>query len=468
VARPPVRNVLLLLTDQHRASATGYAGDPLASTPHLDRLAARAAVFTGAHTPAPVCVPARQSLITGRYPHAHGALTNAQFLASDEVTLGHVAADAGLATGAIGKMHFAGSERHYGFRERWDYEDYAREQPLAAGDAACGMAHRGCYGARTEGRALPTGPDTNPIDRAYLAGPSPFPAEAHVESYVTRESIRFMERHRDERFLLVCSYFKPHDPMLPPAQFWERYAGRDIPLPDRTDSARETVAVGERRRRRMLGVEAFGDDEWRDAIRGYYGNLAFVDQEIGAVLGALDALGLRDDTLIIYTSDHGELLGARGGHAGKGVFYDAAWRVPLLVSHPHLHRAAGEAGAGGGGTAAPALAGLVDLVDLFPTVAEAAGLPLPAGRHGVSLVDALAGAAPAARDHVSSQFHLRDAARPDYGVRTADWKLAHYEPDDEQLFDLRRDPAETVNVYDRHPEQVARLRALLAQDLALA
>src|SRR5687767_15777859 len=89
----PVRNVLLILTDQHRASACGYAGDALAHTPHLDALARQGVVFTGAHTPSPVCVPARQSLITGRYPHAHGALTNAQYLSPQEVTLGHVAAE---------------------------------------------------------------------------------------------------------------------------------------------------------------------------------------------------------------------------------------------------------------------------------------------------------------------------------------------------------------------------------------
>ncbi|HEX2513161.1 MAG TPA: sulfatase-like hydrolase/transferase, partial [Chloroflexota bacterium] len=116
----PVRNVLLILTDQHRAAAAGYAGDPVARTPHLDALARRSAVFSAAHTPAPLCVPARQSLITGRYPHAHGATGNNRPLNPGETTLAHLAAAHGMATGAIGKMHFVGPDRHHGFAQRWD------------------------------------------------------------------------------------------------------------------------------------------------------------------------------------------------------------------------------------------------------------------------------------------------------------------------------------------------------------
>ena len=456
VAAPDhVRNVLLILTDQHRASACGYAGDALAHTPHLDRLAKEGVLFAGAHTPSPVCVPARQSLITGRYPHAHGAMTNAQFLGPHEVTLGHVAAEAGMATGAIGKMHFAGPERHYGFYERWDYEDYARAEPLAAGDAASGMAYRDRYGERAPGHDLPTLPATNPLDRAYWAGPSPFPAERHAEAYVTRESIRFLERHKDERFLLVCSYFKPHDPMTPPADYWALYEGREIPVPARFPDAALPAAM--RARRRVLGVEGFGEAEWREAIRGYYGNLAFVDAEIGKVLAALMGLGLTDETLVIYTSDHGELLGDphHGGHAGKQVFYDAAWRVPLLVRH---------AGLSAGGRASPALA---DLVDLFPTIAEAAGLPLPVTTHGTSLMPVLTGQRERVRDHVFSQLHARNATRPHYAVRTEDWKLALYEPGEEQLFNLRNDPEERKNVSARHADRVGELQRLLEADLAL-
>ena len=455
-AAAPARNVLIILTDQHRASAAGFAGDPLAQTPHLDALAARGAVFTQAYTPAPLCVPARQSLLTGRYPHAHGATGNALPMRSGEITLGHLAAAHGMATGAIGKMHFIGPDRRQGFAARWDFADYAREQPLAAGDAASGMAYRDCYGRRSPGSDLPTLPATNPLDRAYLAGPSPFPAEAHVEAYVTREAIRFLERHRHEPFLLVCSYFKPHDPMAPPAPFWERFAQVEIPLPQPPPA--EEVPQAVRRFQRALGVEGFGEPEWRAAVRGYYGNLAFVDEEIGKVLAALDGLGLRDETLVVYTSDHGEMAGALP-LAGKLCFYDAAWRVPLVISDPSLP--AGEAR----GTMLPALA---SLVDLFPTVAEASGLPLPPGRHGVSLLGLVRGEAAAPRDHVFGELHMRGATRPYYAVRTAEWHLARYEPGEAHLFDLRHDPEQRHNLFTRWPEQVAALEQLIAQHAALS
>ena len=455
----PIRNVLVVLTDQHRASAAGYAGDLLAETPALNGLAAEGVVFGGAHTPSPVCVPARQSLITGRYPHAHGALTNGQYLGAGEMTLGHLASAAGMVTGAIGKMHFSGTERHYGFRDRWDYEDYARVEPEAAGDAASGMAYKGRYGERATGEELPTLRATNPLDRAYLAGPSPFPAERHVEAHIALESIQFLERHRDERFLLVCSFFKPHDPMMPPPEYWERYATREIPLPER-DGDDEEVPAAMRRRRGVLGVEGFGDDEWRDAVRGYYGNLAYVDAQIGTVLAALEALGLKDETLVVYASDHGELIGKRR-EAGKQVFYDEAWRVPLIVAHPQV--AAARRGA--------TVSGLVDLVDVLPTIAEAAGLSRPVGApavQGISLMGMVEGNQEAVRDHVFSQLHGRPGAAtgPYYGVRTEDWKLALYEPGEEQLFDLRNDPDERRNVYGEHPEEVVLLRRTLERDLA--
>ncbi len=451
---PAVRNVLLILTDQHRAGAAGFAGDPFASTPHLDALARRAAVFTAAHTPSPVCVPARQSLLTGRYPHAHGALSNRTPLNPGETTLGHLAAAHGMATGAIGKMHFVGPDRHHGFAERWDYDDYARLQPEAAGDAASGMASRGRYGVRADGTPLPTLPATNPLDHAYLGGPSPFPAERHVESYVTRESIRFLEAHRHEPFFLVSSYFKPHDPMAPPSPFWERFAEAGIPVPGARAGAGPGAPRAVQRMQQLLAVDALSDEAWLAAARGYYGNLAFVDAEIGRLLDALDALGLAGDTLVVYTSDHGEMIGARE-YAGKLCFYDEAWRVPLLVAWP---------GNPSPGRTAPALA---DLVDLFPTIAAAAGLPLPPARHGVSLWPLLGGEVEAARDHVFSQFHVPWATRPCYGVRTLEWKLALYDPGDEQLFDLGADPAERHNRFAQEPQRAAMLQRLLARDLAL-
>jgi arylsulfatase A-like enzyme len=180
-----------------------------------------------------------------------------------------------------------------------------------------------------------------------------------------------------------------------------------------------------------------------------------VDAEIGKLLAALDALGLAADTLVLYTSDHGEMIGARE-LVGKLCFYDAAWRVPLLIAHPRL------------APAGRAVTGLADLVDLFPTAAEAAGLPPPPGRHGVSLWPLLRGDAAAVRDHVFAELHLPWASRPYYGVRTERWKLARYEPGEEQLFDLVNDPDERTNLIAQAPERAGELQGLIERDRVLS
>ncbi len=443
------------MTDQHRPTAGGWLGDPWVQTPHLDALAARGTVFERAHTPAPVCVPARQSLLTGRLPHAHGATGNALPMHSSERTIAHLAQDAGFATGAVGKMHFIGSDQHQGFATRWDIEDYYALEPEACGDAASGMAAPGCFGkyipGQLEGSAV-EGPNPMRVhDGNYDGRPSPFPAERHLEAHVTRQAVRFLEEHRDERWVLWCSYWKPHAPYTPPLEDWERYASLSLPVPDATGEELAALPEHLRRFRQATGVEHLDADGWRRCLAGYYGCVSFVDREAGTVLDALDALGLREDTLVIFTADHGEMMGAHSLLA-KSNFYDESWRVPLIVSHPARQATPGRTQA------------LACLTDLFPTIAESLDLPIPENVHGHSLLPVVTRERDTVRDHVFSELHVRGG--PYYGVRDSGWKLARYH-DQTQLFDLRADPEERNNVASEAPEQVSRLQAMLEQDTAL-
>jgi choline-sulfatase len=148
-----------------------------------------------------------------------------------ERTIAHLAKEAGFATGAIGKMHFIGSDQHQGFDARWDILDYYALERQACGDAASGMAAPGCYGKYVPGEEGSVAGGPNPMfvhHGNYDAQPSPFPAAHHVEACTTREAVRFMEEHRHERWMLWCSYFKPHAPYTPPVEDWERYAA--LPL----------------------------------------------------------------------------------------------------------------------------------------------------------------------------------------------------------------------------------------------
>lgn len=342
VASDTVRNVLVIMTDQHRYTAGGWLGDPWVQTPQLDALAAGGTVFERCYTPSPVCVPARQSLLTGRLPHAHGALGNGAPMRQGERTIAHLAQEAGFATGAMGKMHFIGPDQHQGFAERWDIAQYVALEPDAAGDAASGMAAPGCYGRYLPGRegSVPDGPNPMLIQHGnYDARPSPFPAARHVEAYTTREAVRFLERHRHERWMLWCSYWKPHAPYTPPQEDWDAYASRPLPVPAVDDDLLSGLPAHLRAFRERTGVGRIGEEGMRRCIVGYYGAVGFVDRLAGEVLGALEALGLLDETLVIFVSDHGEMPGAHG-LLSKSNFYEAAWRVPLIVSHP-AHRGAG-------------------------------------------------------------------------------------------------------------------------------
>jgi choline-sulfatase len=448
-----VRNILVLLSDQHRYSAGGWAGDPWVQTPHLDALAARGTPFGRAYTPSPLCVPARESLLTGRYPGRAGAPGNAGATLAGGRTFGHLASDAGMATGAVGKMHFLGPDRHRGFATRWDVADYFALEPEACGDAASGMAAPGCYGRYASGLegSHPDGPNPMRVrDGNYAAGPSPFPAARHVESHITREAIRFMEANRAARWVLWCSYFKPHAPYTPPLEDWARYADLPLPVPEADAAELATLPAHLRAFRRTTGLEALDAPALRRCLAGYYGNVTYLDRQIGAVLGALDALGLREETLIVYSSDHGDMVGDHGLLA-KSNFYEASWHIPLIVSHPaHQH----------GG---PRPAALASLIDLLPTLAGAAGLPVPAGVHGVSLLPVVAGERPAVRDHVYGMLRLpRGTHQAAFDGR---WKLVRY-ADTTHLFDLATDPLERHNRIADAPGEAARLAALIDRDAA--
>lgn len=365
-----------------------------------------------------------------------------------ERTIAHLAQDAGFATGAIGKMHFIGSDQHQGFRARWDVLDYFAAEPAACGDAASGMAAPGCFGKYTPGEEGSVAGGPNPMrthNGNYDAQPSPFPADRHFEAYTTREAIRFLEEHQDERWLLFCSYVKPHAPYTPPAEDWERYASLPLPVPPVDKEDLDALPAHLKQFRNATGVAELDEEGMRRCIAGYYGCITFVDREIGKVLTSLDTMGLRDETLVIFTSDHGDMMGAHGLLA-KSNFYEESWHVPLIVSHPEY---------GGQNARTDALA---CLTDLFPTIAEALGLPVPANLHGRSLLPVIAGRQEGVRDHVYSELHVRDGRFA--GVFDGQWKLAVY-TDMEQLFNLAHDPQERRNLVDDAPEEANRLRRFI-------
>ncbi len=424
--RPQVPNILIIIGDDHVAGTLGIDGDPRQATPRLDRLARQGVRFPRAFCNAPLCTPSRQSFITGLYPHAVGVTALTTPLPATAVTLGDRLAALGYATGAIGKMHF-NSSAHHGFRERIDTPEWL--DALARGRLPGGKPPR------------PFRPFVDPA-RVWLnadhrdAGE---PAAAMEATFFADQAAAFIDHHKDEPFLLVVGFHEPHAPFGFPREYAGRFTPASFSVPALTEHDRRVQP------REFRGLTAA---DQRGIQAAYFTSLAFLDQQVGRVLDALDTAGRAEDTIVVYLGDNGYLLGQHGRFE-KNVLLDPAVRVPLLVRWPD-HLPAGRV-----------VTDMVELVDLVPTLLDLAGLPRPEGLHGRSLVPLLKGEPGAkGREFVFSEYLPNGEAM----IRSGRFKLivgrgekysdpfhSAHAPSGPylHLFDLRVDPGETTDVGER-------------------
>ena len=441
-ARRP--NVLLLLTDQHAPLVSGFAGDPIVRTQALDAIAADAVQFDTALCASPVCTPSRMCLMTAKEAHRCAAWNNHWVIFPEHVTWpGHFAAH-GYRTCLVGKMHFGGADQMQGFQHR------------PYGDLRHGLGHQ-----------------IDPIDffpvyaGASGAGVTEIPESLLQENVVTRESLAFLLEHHDSQpdtpWFLCASYSRPHSPFTAPGRYIRRYRDRVPPaelpagFPDGLDDYARRCFADE------VGEELTAEQQLR-AREAYYACVDFVDDCIGELMRGLDAAGLLDDTIVIYTSDHGEMAGHHGLW-GKTVHFEPSVGVPLLMSGPGI--APGRAR-----VAHPA-----SLLDLFPTTCALAGLPIPPELDGVDLgpllADPAGGAAPR-RYAPSAYYAYGNRVRGLQGdtrqiephqamrlVRDPEWKYVEVEGGRPVLFDMRGDPGETTNLA-ADPRQAERCRQMRA------
>lgn len=423
-----IRNVLFIIGDDHAAYALGAYGNRFVRTPHLDRLAARGMRFDRAYANSPVCTPSRQSMLTGKLPHAAGVTLLSTPLAESQLTLAEHLKQSGFRTGAIGKMHFVDESRRHGFDERIDTAEYRRH--LAA----------------TPPRRPPADVKVKPPWRPFRdpariwlnAEGLPvgvYDAESEGE-YFARQAIEFMQAHRDDRFCLWLGFHEPHSPFDFPIEYARRYDPARVALP----------RVGPEDDRWIPEIfRDLTDDEKRGITAAYYTSVEYLDTKVGLVLDALRQLGLEESTLVIYLGDNGYLLGHHGRFE-KHTMWEPAVRVPLMISHPGL-RARGRA-----------TEALVELRDLAPTITGLLGLPPLPGAQGESLIPLLEGQTTRHRAFAFSEYLEDNAAM----VRSAEWKFVYSSgrhdlalgyatgrgPSgrDERLYHLSADPEEFHNV----------------------
>ncbi|TNF86206.1 MAG: choline-sulfatase [Gammaproteobacteria bacterium] len=417
-------NILVIQADQLAANAIGAYHNPVAKTPNIDSLAAGGAVFDAAYTNFPLCAPSRFSMMSGQLASTIGAYDNGAEFPASIPTLVHYLRHLGYQTCLVGKMHFIGPDQLHGFEQRLTTDIYP-------GDF--------CWtGDWTEVRPK-FGNDVVTFTDAGICKRNVQIEYDDEVCHRARRKLYDLARARDERpFLLFTSFTHPHDPFQCRQEHWDRFAHDDIGMPT-VDTAQADMDPYSLRLIAQYGLKDGPPSprQVRVARHAYYGSVSYVDDLVGELLAVLKDTGLLDNTVILLTTDHGELLGEHGLWYKKSFFEDAC-RIPLIVSHPQIEARRIDAN--------------VSLVDLLPTLLEIAGdekqQSLVEEVAGQSLWPLVTGSSPEAGRPVYAENLAEGATTPLLMVKRGRIKYVYSAVDKDQLFDLEHDPHETINQID--------------------
>ncbi len=360
-------NILLIQTDQHNPHIAGFAGDPFVQTENLDRLAGDGMSFDAAYCQTPLCSPSRLSLLAGRWVSNCGGWSNGAVRDLEQETIPSWLSKHGYTTATVGKMHIAGGDQTHGYQHR-PYGDlvpciYPAHQPDPPGSWKDGQWNNHAVG------------------RFPFAGPMEIPESLTMDQVVTIESLawilEFADGNPDAPWFFHASFSRPHFPLTAPGRYVRRYLESDLQAPPLPSGYPDDLHPHDRFTVDDFNLLRFSMEEHRRAVACYYACVDYVDDCIGSLIEGLSRAGCLDNTYIVYTSDHGDMVGEHGLW-WKRSYYEASARIPLLISGPGIGR--------GGRDAAP-----VELVDLFPTFCEWAGIDVPEGLDGESLTSLLDG-----------------------------------------------------------------------------
>lgn len=478
-------NVLLITSDQQHWNTIGLE-NPEIRTPNLDRLAREGMLFHRAYCPNPTCTPTRASIITGQYPSQHGAWSLGTKLMEDRHTVGEDFRAAGYRTGLVGKGHFSQWFSQPGYRSLEDGEfrndpEFMRDFDETTYGFEVHEAHRCWVGKDAETCHEKWLDERGPKDwRARLPGkksgcfPSEWPLdeELHYNAFISERTNRLLDlyRGRGENFFLWASFNDPHPPYTTPAPWSTMYDPKRVPLPEGPQAGEHDRNPPHFRMTQEENPDFSGYEEngifnhgmhrhhrWRDpeylgrVVASYYGMISFMDHHIGRILDRLDALGLTENTLVMFTSDHGHLFGHHGLDAKGPFHYEDMIRVPFLARCP---------GQIPGGQTSEAL---LNLVDLAPTSLGWCGLEVPLRMTGLNETPVFKGEIDHLREstvvenrHQPTAIHLKTLV-------TGRYKLTvYYRQPYGELFDLKEDPQEQRNRWD-DPDYAARKAALMRE-----
>ena len=467
-------NILVIMTDQQRATASHLYGNTCCETPSMARLADEGVLFENAISPHPLCVPCRVSFWTSQFPHAHGARRNQTLMPQGATHAFQLWKDAGYTTGLISKNHCFEQEQDLALFDVWNDISHGGNNPDQIRGMEWWRPQEGRERVREAFRGM------QPQNPRFAYGTTDLPLEDQSSGLIAGQTVRFLEKHRDEPFALWVSFPDPHEPWLVAEQYAAMFPADKIDLPPWREGEFDDDRAPERNRAlyKMVGV---ADDDMEDVygvMGAYFGMVRFMDDCLGQILDAVEGLGLKENTIVVFCSDHGDFMGEHRMQCKGGVFYDSLTRVPLIISWP------GQVAAG---TRDNSMANLIDVV---PTLLQLQGIAAPRSMHGESLptvTDAVprdatfseygAGgplftmadleryAQPWGRKTLIDSLQWREAAGRCKMVRTREWKYVH-DPmgDRDELYDLVNDPWELENVVDaeQNRDALAAMRLRLA------
>ena len=467
--KPP--NFLLITSDQQRADAVGYA-NPVVKTPNLDALAAMGVAYDRGYTCNPVCTPARVSILTGEYPSRHGCYTIGTGLPEDYPTIPRMLSAAGYFTAICGKAHFQPCAREplgetgsfeappktldFDFWRSWSGPYYGFEHArLAIGHSWEQHAHGMHFGLWLRERGVDVEKHFSKEYTGY--GTWDLPEEHHNSVWTADETIAALDRAAggDRPFFIWSSFQDPHNPCVAPEPWTSMYRPEDTPAcrlreGEFDDKPPFYAAMQENRERYgdpdldcdkpwmcVRGIDFMDERKTRELTAVYYGMVSLMDRHVGRIVRRLEELGLMENTVIVFTSDHGDYLGNHGLWWKGLPAYEDAQRVPFLVVHPACRTRGARSSA------------LQSLVDIGPSFLAAAGVEIPAGMQGIDQAPAWTDAARAARDWAMVEFRPTESPFCQRTLVTGRWKLVAYnERPYGELYDLDRDPDQYRNLWD--------------------
>lgn len=428
------QNILVILTDQQNINTLKAYGNELIQAPGLNGLADQAFVFQNAYVTQPVCAPSRASITTGLYPHTHGVIDNNRPLARQFLTLPELLG-ASYRSAYIGKWHL-GDEvfQQRGFDTWVSMEDGYPEEYGAGKD----KNQRSDYHHWLIEKGYKPNKKGNRFSRKFAAG---LPIEHCKPSFLQENALEFLDKVGQQPFVMYVSFLEPHKPYTGPLN--DLYDPDEITLPASFNNELGEDMPQGYKRKAARDIEDYVDEQgYRELIARYWGLVTQVDLSIKAIFDRLSALDLEDNTIVVFTSDHGSMMGAHK-LVSKDVMFEESVRVPLLLKAPQLSKVH------------QLITERVSLVDLVPTLLDLSNTPVPDNLPGKSLVPFLSGQEEYKRDVFIEWPDIRTIITND------GWKLSLFNNDKSLLFDLNSDPFETNNLFYQagNKEKIAELTA---------